>query len=84
MQNESEAQTPTYTTQSLFFQLVLEMTAKKQGYPTSPVAERLRLITRLKLSVCVFVCVCVCESVCVLVLVKEEEEERIIFFVCRM
>lgn len=50
----------TYTqTRSLFFQLVLETTANKQGYPTSPVAERAGLITRLKLSACGRACLCV-------------------------
>lgn len=50
----------TYTqTRSLFFQLVLETTANKQGYPTSPVAKRAGLITRLKLSACGRACLCV-------------------------
>lgn len=38
-------------TWSLFFQLVLEMSTNKQGYPTSLLARRPRLISRLKLCV---------------------------------
>lgn len=59
MQSESEAMTHTHKHPKPVLPacIRIEKTAKKQGYPTSPVAKRPNLMTRLKLSV--FECLCV-------------------------